>query len=204
VTAQIMLIRHAAHSHLGNVLSGRTPGLGLSAAGCVQAARLARHCAVLGIDRLESSPIQRAQETAQAIADQCGGLAVETASELDELDFGEWAGRSFADLDRDPRWLAWNASRQTAVAPAGESMADAQARAMAHIERVAAERPGQTVAMVTHCDIIRAVIAKVLGLSLDHILRFDVDPASTSRLAVGAWGAKVLSMNETCPGVLGQ
>jgi broad specificity phosphatase PhoE len=58
--------------------------------------------------------------------------------------------------------------------------------------------------MVTHCDIIRAVIAHVLGLSLDHILRFDIDPASISRLAVGDWGAKILSLNETGAGDLGR
>jgi probable phosphoglycerate mutase len=51
--------------------------------------------------------------------------------------------------------------------------------------------------MVTHCDIIRAVVARVLGLSLDHFGRFDIDPASCTRLAVGDWGAKVLSLNET-------
>jgi broad specificity phosphatase PhoE len=55
---------------------------------------------------------------------------------------------------------------------------------------------GQIVAMVTHCDVIRAVIAAILGLSLDHILRFDVAPASVSRLVAGEWGARVVSINE--------
>lgn len=199
MTSLIVLIRHAAHDHFGAILSGRTPGLGLSEQGRAQAARLAAHLADVSIDRLESSPVQRALETAAAVAARHSALEVETVPQLDELDFGEWAGRSFAELAADPTWQGWNAARETATAPNGESMVEAQARAWAHIEGAAAANPGRTIAMVTHCDIIRGVVAKVLGLSLDHILRFDIDPASVSRLAVGPWGAKLLSMNETCP-----
>lgn len=199
MTSQILLIRHAAHSHLGSILSGRTPGLGLSVAGRAQASRLACRCSALPLDRLETSPTQRAVETAGVIAAAHPGMSVQTVSELDELDFGEWCGRSFAELADDPRWRAWNNARETAEAPSGESMAKAQARAWAHIERTAATHPGRTIAMVTHCEIIRGTIARVLGLSLDHILRFEIDPASLSRIAVGSWGAKVVTMNETCP-----
>ena len=51
--------------------------------------------------------------------------------------------------------------------------------------------------MVSHCDVIRAVIARVLGLSLDCLLQFDLDPASISRLALGDWGGRVISVNDT-------
>lgn len=194
-----MLVRHAAHSHLGSVLSGRTPGIALSSEGLSQADRLARRCAGITIDCLQTSPVQRARETALAIAAGREGLKVDAVPELDELDFSDWSGRSFVELADDPQWHDWNGARATATAPGGESMAQAQARAWAHIEKTAAARAGQTIVMVSHCDIIRAVVAHVLGLSLDHILRFDIEPASISRLAVGPWGAKVLTLNEACP-----
>ena len=44
---------------------------------------------------------------------------------------------------------------------------------------------------------IRALVARVLGLSLDNLLRFEIGPASLSLLEVGTWGARVLSLNET-------
>ncbi len=75
-------------------------------------------------------------------------------------------------------------------------MVAAQERAVAHLYETAARFPGGTVAMVTHCDIIRAIAAAVLGLSLDQILNFDIDPARISRIAAGDWGARVLSLNE--------
>lgn len=198
MTSQILLIRHAAHSDLGNVLSGRTPGIALSQEGRTQASTLARALEPMPIDAIHASPVQRAQETARAIAASRRGLTVETAPALEELDFGDWAGRAFVELAGDPRWDSWNDARASATAPNGESMVQAQVRAWRHIEQVAAALPERTVAMVTHCDIIRAVIAKALGLTLNHIHRFDVGPASVSRLAVGSWGAKVLSLNEIC------
>jgi len=198
VTATILLIRHAAHSHLGNILSGRSPDIALSPDGRSQADALARRLRAVVIDALHTSPVQRAQETAQVLAFSHPGLQTQVVPALDELDFGDWSGRAFVELNDDPRWATWNEARSKAVAPNGESMAHAQARAWRHIESVALGHPGKTVAMVSHCDIIRAVVAQVLGLSLDHYGRFDVDPASVTRLAVGDWGAKILSLNETC------
>jgi broad specificity phosphatase PhoE len=196
VTATILLIRHAAHSHLGHTLSGRTPDIALSDAGRSQAEALAERLSRSALDAIHTSPVQRAQETAQAIAGP-DALTTQVVDALDELDFGDWSGRTFAELDGDPRWSAWNETRSAAVAPNGESMADAQDRAWRHVEQTALASPGGMIAMVSHCDIIRAIVARVLGLSLDHYDRFDIDPASCTRLAVGAWGAKVLSMNET-------
>lgn len=144
---------------------------------------------------MHSSPVQRAQETATVVASACG-LDVHTADELDEIDFGEWTGQRFDELAADDGWQTWNASRSQATAPGGESMVAAQRRAMEHLFRTAREFGGRTVAMVTHCDIIRALVASILGLSLDHILRFDVDPASISRVVAGDWGARVASLNE--------
>ena len=75
-------------------------------------------------------------------------------------------------------------------------MAEAVERATATLSRLAGDHAGEVIACVSHCDIIRGVIAFYLGLPLDNLLRFDVDPASVSRLAVGDWGARVMSMNE--------
>lgn len=194
----ILLIRHAAHSHLGNVLSGRMPGISLSDEGQSQAARLARRLGDMPIDVLYASPVQRARETARAIAAERPGLEIQTSAALDELDFGDWAGRAFVELADDPRWETWNSAREHACAPNGESMAQARARAWLHVEQVAAAAPERTIAMVSHCDIIRAIVATALGLSLDHIHRFEIGPASVSRLVVGSWGARVLSLNEAC------
>lgn len=199
MTATILLIRHAAHGHLGSILSGRTGGIALSEEGRRQAGRLARSLAGEPLAGLLSSPVQRARETATAIAAHHPAVAVERVAALDEIDFGGWTGASFADLERDAAWQRWNAERSRAAPPGGESMAAAQARAWDHIEATAAAAPGATIAMVSHCDIIRGVVLRVLGMPLDSVHRFDVDVASVTRIAVGTWGARLIALNERCP-----
>jgi broad specificity phosphatase PhoE len=63
----------------------------------------------------------------------------------------------------------------------------------------AADRPGARIALVTRSDMIRGLVATVLGLPLDNLLRFEIGPASVSRIEAGPGGLGVLSLNE-CPG----
>jgi broad specificity phosphatase PhoE len=195
VTATVLLIRHAAHVELGRTLSGRRRDVALSAEGLEQAEIVADLLAVEPISAVYSSPRERAYYTARQIA-EAHELKVEISDSLDEVDFGDWSGRSFDDLEGDPDWSSWNEARGTARPPGGESMAEAVARATAALEAIAAEHPGAGIACVSHCDIIRGVIAHYLGLPLDNLLRFDCDPASVSRIALGSWGARILTVNE--------
>lgn len=195
MTATILLVRHAAHGHLDRRLSGRMPGVPLSDKGRTQAVRLGAALAGQRIDRVECSPLERTRDTADAIAD-AHGLVPAAVDALVEIDFGDWTGARFDDLCGDAAWDRWNATRATARVPGGEAMAEAQARIAAHIAVTAAMRAGETVVMVTHSDMIRAAVAYVLGLSLDNLLRFEIDPASITRIVAGDWGAKLIGLNE--------
>lgn len=197
VTATIYFIRHASHDHLGNTLSGRMPGIGLSAIGRGQCERLAAALGARRFGAVYTSPVQRARETAEAIA-RGRGEAVEVivAPELNEIDFGAWTGARFDALAGDAHWDRWNSARGSARVPGGESMGEVQARVVRWAHAAALLHGGTAVAMVSHCDVIRAALAHFLGLGLDQALNFDVDPASVSRVEVGSWGGRVLSINE--------
>ena len=195
MTLTLLLIRHAAHVELGRTLSGRRRDVALSDDGLQQAEIVADLLAVEPLVAVYSSPRERAWYTARELADRLG-VKVQPADGLDEVDFGAWTGMAFDALEGDPGWDEWNSARASARPPGGESMEEAVARAVAEVERIASEHRGETVAAVSHCDIIRGLIAYYLGLPLDNLLRFDIDPASVSRLAVGGWGARVISVNE--------
>lgn len=195
MTATILLIRHAAHDHVGRILTGRLPHVPLSAGGRDEAAAVARHLAAEPIAVVQASPSLRAQQTASAIAAP-HDLHTDVVEPMNEIDFGEWEGRTFAELESDPRWHDWNTRRATTAPPGGEAMTTAQARAWSHLLGLARGLESGMAAVVTHCDIIRAVIARALNLSLDNILRFDIPPASVSRIVLGEWGAQVVSLNE--------
>lgn len=195
MSTTVLLVRHAAHVELGEVLSGRRRDVALSSTGLEQAAIVADLLGTEPIAAVYSSPRERAWYTARDIAEP-HDLDVVVEDRLDEIDFGDWAGMPFAKLEGDEQWQQWNEARSSARCPSGESMAEAVARASAALEDLARERTDATIVAVTHCDIIRGVIAEYLGLPLDNILRFDVDPASISRVEIGRWGARVKSVNE--------
>lgn len=195
MTLRIFLIRHAEHAELGRTLTGRRTDVRLSEAGERQADATGAKLSGMGVGRIFSSPRERALQTARTIAQHCDA-EVEIAAELDEIDFGAWSGRRFEELACDPLWRRWNEERGGCRAPGGETMSEAACRAVALVERLAGEAAAKDAALVTHCDIIRGIVAHYLGVPLDNLLRFDVDPASITTLTAGGWGAQIHSLNE--------
>jgi broad specificity phosphatase PhoE len=199
VTTTFLLVRHATHAQVGTTLCGRQPGWRLSDTGRAQADALAERLSAQGlalrVAAVRSSPVERALETAEPIAERLGA-PLEVSEALAEVDFGEWTGRSFADLQREPRWHVWNSDRETGRPPEGECMKDVQARILSEIEGLRGIHREKTIVLVSHGDVIKAALIHHLGLALNAYSRFDIDPASVSTLVVGDWGAKVLRLNE--------
>jgi len=188
------LVRHASHGLLGRVLAGRMPEVGLDESGRAQAAALAQHFKAQTVAAIVSSPVQRAIETATPIAAALG-LSVQVDAGLEEIDFGRWTGAAFADLAGDPGWDGWNAARALASTPGGETMLEAQARVIAALGALRGRYGDAAVLIVSHADIIKAVLAHALGMPLDLIHRLDIAPASISTLALGDAHAVVHSLN---------
>lgn len=188
----LFLVRHAVHDRVAGVLCGRMPGVHLSDAGHCQAAALAARLAREAPCSVQASPQPRAQETAAPIAARCG-LDVLPAPALDEIDVGDWTGRRFADLADDPRWRDWNTRRAEGVAPGGEAMRAVQDRVLGWAMGLTG-----TVVAVSHADVIKALLAAVLDLSLDAHWRFEIAPASVSAIRIAAGQARLLFLNEAC------
>jgi broad specificity phosphatase PhoE len=129
-------------------------------------------------------------------------MPVAIANEFDEIDFGEWAGSSFADLEReDPAlWRQWVERRSTAQPPGGEAFAQVAQRAMAGMKRLRDLHPAKTVLVLSHGDVIKAALACCLAMSLDNLERFDIAPASMSVLTASGKDWKVRVVNQSLTG----
>jgi len=191
-----LLLRHAAHTLTGDVLAGHTPGVHLSRQGQQQAQQLVARLAALPIAAIYSSPLERTMQTAQALASRLN-LPVQASASFAEIDFGEWSGQRFDELAGDPRWQAWNSFRSSAPLPNGGLMLEVQWRAVAALQSLCQQYPDQLVAIVSHADVIKAVIAHYLGLHLDLFQRIEISPASASVIAVHEWGARLIRLNDT-------
>lgn len=169
--------------------------MNLTSHGRQQAELLGQRLASEGLDRVQTSPRERTRETADAIG-RSAGVPVEIVDALDEIDFGAWAGRDFTELSDDPLWQEWNTRRDRARCPDGETMGEATARITSHLQELARTHPGKRIALVSHADMLRGLIASLLGLGLDKMLRFEIAPASISRVDWSDSGAVLQSLND--------
>ena len=189
------LIRHAAHPELDRVLVGRMGGVRLGELGRSQARRLAECLERERITAVQSSPRERASETAAPIA-QRAGLPFAIVSALDEIEFGEWTGQPFTALKHDARWIRWNTARAASRPPGGETMHELELRVMRHLQALHATDPNGRIVLVSHAEVIRAAILHCLDMSLDDFARIDVAPVTLSTLAFDHHGGCVVDLNQ--------
>ncbi len=180
--ATLLLLRHAETDAIGTRLTGRLSGIDLNATGVRQAARLARRLAAVRLSAIYSSPLLRARATADAIAAQVD-VEVRIDVALTEIDFGEWTGLTLDELAVREDWHRYNTARSTAAVPGGESPRAAADRIASALDRLRARHRGETIAIVTHTELIRYAVLQSRGRSLDDWPDVDVPPASVSVFA---------------------
>jgi broad specificity phosphatase PhoE len=197
VSTTFHLVRHGETDEVDRTLCGRMPGVSLNTKGKAQARAAGRRLAGLRPLRIFTSPLERALETAEIIADDTG-CPLQPADELQEIDCGEWTGKAFTELHADARWKDWNEARAATRLPGGEMMIEVQARVAGFLESLCRIYDSARLVIVSHSDVIKAAILFHIGISLDLFSRIEVAPGSISTLIVGNWGAKLVSLNETC------
>src|SRR4051812_3057184 len=105
------LARHGENDFVvRGAIAGRSPNVHLNDQGRVQAERLAAVLARSGIQHVFSSPLVRCMETATPIAKRLG-IEIQAVDELLELDFGDWTGRLFSELEPLEHWRRYNRAR---------------------------------------------------------------------------------------------
>jgi probable phosphomutase (TIGR03848 family) len=206
----VLLVRHGLTAATGRTLSGWTPGIDLDERGTAQARALAARLAVLPLDAIVSSPLERCQQTAAALITEGpategpGRPAVQTDERVGECRYGDWTGQELKVLAKDPLWKVVQAhpSAVTFPGPGGESMPDMQHRAVAAV-RDWNSRLGDkaTYVICSHGDVIKAIVADALGLHLDLSQRIQADPCSLTVIRYTPLRPFLLRMNDTGGGV---
>lgn len=194
VAMTTLLIRHGETDSVGRYLSGRRPAHHLNGIGQQQAERLRHRLARYPLAAIYTSPLERARETAEPLA-IARRLAPRTDDDLLEVDFGDWTGRTFAELDAMAAWREYNIHRSTACAPGGEPIAHVQARIVAALDRLRGIHDSATVAIVSHAEVIRCAVLHYLAVPLDMFRRIEISPASITILELGPDDCRFLCIN---------
>jgi broad specificity phosphatase PhoE len=162
----VLLVRHA--SAWKNVPPAERPRPmsaaeldSLTPAGQSRAEAVGKQLAGRGVVAVYSSPAQRAQQTAAAIAKALGLGAPITDEAFRSLDVGSDA----AAASGTARMKSWKGGMDPRP-PGGESLIDGEARASAALAELAKQHAGQTVVVVTHGEIASSLITKAAGQDL--------------------------------------
>lgn len=201
----VLLVRHGLTAFTGSVLAGWTPGVHLDERGLAQAAALGERLRPVALTAVVTSPLERCRETATAlVAGRQPPSPLHVDERLGEVRYGAWTGRELKALRKEPLWTVVQGHPSAAVFPGGEGLAEVSDRAVAAI-RAWNQELGQdaTYAVVSHGDVIKAILADALGLHLDGFQRISVDPCSLSVVRYGRLGTHVERVNDTGGGVAG-
>jgi ribonuclease H / adenosylcobalamin/alpha-ribazole phosphatase len=196
----LRLLRHGETAHtIEKRFSGVAHDPPLSDRGRGQAEATAAHLASAGgIDVIVSSPLGRALQTAQIVADKLG-VEVEVEQNLRECAFGEWDGLTFGEVQE--RWpdelTAWLASPALAP-PGGESLVAVAARVSAAQDRLLTAYAGRAVLVVAHVIPIKQLVRFALDAPPAVVHRLQLAPASLSTVCWYADGNAALhGFNDT-------
>ena len=180
----------------GPVLAGWTPGVHLDDRGKAQAATLAERLLPIPVAAVVSSPLERCQETAAAIA-AGRKMAVETDDRLGECQYGDWTGQEIKKLAKDALWKVVQAHPSAAAFPGGEALRDTQVRAIDAVrDHNARLGDDATWVAVSHGDVIKAIVADALGMHLDMFQRIQVDPCSLTVIRYTTLRPFVVRLND--------
>jgi probable phosphomutase (TIGR03848 family) len=195
---QLLLIRHAENDYVrSGKLAGWTPDVHLNDEGKRQAEALGQRLAAAKLQAVYSSPLERAVETAQAVLQHHSGLDLHIEEDIGEVRFGEWTGRALRQLSRTRLWQVVQQSPSRARFPDGESIREMQVRAVGAIERISTRDVTGKIAVVSHGDVIKAVVAHYAGMPLDMFQRIVIEPASISIIVLHKTGVAIARLNDT-------
>ena len=194
--AKFLLIRHATTDTVGTRLAGRMVGVPLNEEGRTQAQKLAERLAGLPIAAIYTSPLERAVGTAEPMA-QLLNLQTVTYEDFSEIEFGEWTNSTLEELQKHPQFQPFNSLRSCTRIPGGELMLEAQTRMITGLQKLYMQHKNETVAVISHADLIKAAVAYYAGIHLDLFQRIEISQASVSIIEIGDETARILLVNHT-------
>jgi probable phosphomutase (TIGR03848 family) len=198
--AIIVLIRHGENDWVKkDRLAGWIPGIHLNDKGRRQAEQAAQRLAALPIAAIYSSPVLRCRETADYIA-ATHQLEVVELDTVGEVRYGEWEGKKIKKLAKKKEWHAVQFFPSRFRFPKGEALLETQFRAVQALEELSQRHEEEVIAVVSHADLIKLILAHYLGVHVDLFQRIAISPASASVLMLSKSGVvRVLRVNDDGP-----
>jgi probable phosphoglycerate mutase len=192
----------ARHGHVEGISPERFRGqtdLALTGKGLAQAAALARRIASEWQPAaIYTSPLQRCVLTGEAIA-KAALAPCRILKPLIDLNYGAWQWQTLEEAqNHSPELFAlWKTAPHLVRFPGGDSLQDLFARAADTIRFVLAHHHDETVALIGHDSVNRAILLQILEMPASAYWRLAQDPCALNVIEIAPDCARVLSINGT-------
>ncbi|MEA5078285.1 MAG: histidine phosphatase family protein [Anaerolineaceae bacterium] len=178
--AYIYLVRHGQTDFIGKILCGNLPGIHLNDLGKKQAQASANYLSKLPIKAIYSSPMERARETASALA-QISSAKINVQEFLREVNFGDFQGKESDFLLAHPVWQTFIKTPVEVTFPGGESVINAQKRISEGLDALSLQyQEEDEIVCYAHCEILLLAVSACLNLSVNYMHRLTIHPASVT------------------------
>ena len=197
---RVILVRHGQTEwNRLHQIQGSNSDTSLNKTGRQQVESLALRLKKEPIQAIYSSPLERARDTAQAIA-RYHRLEINPEPDLREFDLGELEGTRIEDLNQSYRELLLITREGETLprVPGGESLKEVQQRAWNAVQRIVSRHNEGTIVIVSHYFALLTIICRGLNLPLLEMSRLRLDAASMSILTFNGQFSRLLLLNDTC------
>ena len=195
---RITLVRHGETDwNKNHRIQGGSSDTLLNETGRQQAEKVALRLKSENIQAIYSSPLQRALDTARAIA-KYHHLKIETEPSLRELEVGELEGVPVTEIGKhlDKIMTDGNESGFPSVMPGGESLVKLQERTWNSIRNIVQKHPGGEVVVICHYFVLLSIICSVINLPISQIGRFRVNAGSISAIIFDGEHSRLVLFND--------
>jgi len=178
---RLYLVRHGEVEETYHRIFGGRIDMDLSPRGQLQAISVAAHFEPLAVDAVYCSPMRRAQQTVRPLL-SAKGLTAVTLDDLREMDFGDWTGHRWEEIQQKfgVSAFTWIEQIENGLVPNAETGNVLRDRIRPCVQNILANHSGQSVAVVCHGGVIRVILSLLLQLPLPSMAAFEVDYCSIS------------------------
>jgi broad specificity phosphatase PhoE len=193
---RLFLLRHGEVEERYHRVFGGRIDMELSPRGHEQARTLASFLRRRPIDAIYASPMRRAQQTLAPLASHCPNPAI-VKPEFREVDFGDWTSLTWEQVHSRYQVSAfdWLDQLEHGKIPNAETGREFRARVEPSLRQIVAEHAGQSVAIVCHGGVVRAMLSILLDLPLPRLASFEIDYASLTQVEHHAHKTEVTLLN---------
>jgi probable phosphoglycerate mutase len=200
---RIILVRHGQTDwndggSSGEHFRGRID-IGLNATGIAQAKAVGDCLALVDVDAIYASPLERAMDTARPIAAR-HGLKVAPLQGLLDINYGQWGGRSHREVaDQWPElYSQWRTAPHLVQIPGGESLNDIRQRIDQGLKTLSERHDRGIIVLVGHQAVNKVMVCRFLGLDNAAFWHIRQDTGCINRFDLDGERARALTINEVC------